>query len=89
LLRGNGLNVCGGYEITMMTRTRMNWTKFQECGELLHGKWFPLKFKEKIYRFCIRSVMLYALSRKRSWQRRKGQKELWWGCEVKRWKKEN
>ena len=31
----------------------------RECGELLHGKRFPLKMKGMVHMSCVRSVMLY------------------------------
>ena len=43
----------------MTARARFGWVKFRECGELLHGKRFPLKMKGMVYKSCVRSVMLY------------------------------
>ena len=34
--------------------------RFKKCGELLLGNRFPPQMKEKVYRGCIRSIILYA-----------------------------
>ena len=56
---GDKLNASGGSEATITARTRIGWTKFRECGKLLHGRKFFLKMKRKIYQSCTRSAMLY------------------------------
>ena len=43
----------------LTARTRIGWTKFRECGELLYGRKFSLKMKGRIYQSCVRSEMLY------------------------------
>ena len=43
------LNATGGSEAAVTARTRIGWIKFRECGELLYGRKFLLKMKEKIY----------------------------------------
>ena len=45
-------------EVSIMARTRLGWMKFRECGELLMGKRYLLKIKERIYHSCVRLVML-------------------------------
>jgi len=49
----------GGYEAAVTARTRIGWMKFREYGEILHGKRYSLKLKEKIYQSCVRSAILY------------------------------
>ena len=53
------LNACGGCEAAVTARTRLGWAKFRECRELLFGERFSLKDKGKVYRYCVRSAMLY------------------------------
>ena len=45
----NRLNASGGSEAPMTARTRTEWIKFRECGELLNGRKFSLKMKRCIY----------------------------------------
>ena len=58
------LNASGGSEAAETARTRIGWIKFRECGELLYGRKFSLKIRERIYQSCIRSKMLY---RSKTW----------------------
>ena len=43
------LNASGGCEAAATARTRVEWKKFRECGEILFGKRFSLLMKGKIY----------------------------------------
>ena len=52
---GDRLNAGGGCEATVVTRVRVGWVRFRECGKLLLRNRFPLK----IYRCCVRSLILY------------------------------
>ena len=56
---GDRINASGGCEAAVTARARFGWVKFRECGEILHGRRFPLKMKGTFYRSCVRSVMLY------------------------------
>ena len=56
---GDRLNASGGSEAVVTARTRIEWIKFGECGELLYGRRFLLKMKERIYQSCVRLAMLY------------------------------
>ena len=56
---GGRLNASGGCEAAVTARIRIGWVRFRECGELLLGNRFPLKMKGKIYRYCVRSAILY------------------------------
>ena len=49
---GDRLNASGGSEAAVTARTRIGWIKFRECGELLHGRKFSLKMKERIIRIA-------------------------------------
>ena len=46
---GNRLNASGGYEASVTARTRVDWKKFRECGEIMFGKRFSFQMKEKKY----------------------------------------
>ena len=59
----------GGCEATLTARTRCGWVKLRKCGELLHGRRFPLKLKGAVYKRYIRSAMLYG---NEAWK-----KEIW------------
>ena len=54
---GDRLN--GESEAAITARMRIGWMKFRECGELLYGRTFSLRMKERICRSCVRSAMLY------------------------------
>ena len=56
---GDKLNTSGGSEAEVSARTKIGWTKFRECGELLYGRKFLLKMKGRIYQTCVKSAMLY------------------------------
>ena len=49
---GDRLNARGGCETAVISRLRIGWMKFRECGELLHGR-FSLRMKGMIYRSCV------------------------------------
>jgi len=55
----NRINASGGCEAAVTARTGIDWMKFREYGEILHRKRYSLKLKGKIYRSCVRSVILY------------------------------
>ena len=56
---GDRLNTSGGRETAVITRVRIRWMKFRECGELLLGRRFSLRMKGMVYRSCVRSAMLH------------------------------
>ena len=47
---GNRLNISGGCEAAVTSRTRVGWKKCNECGEIQFGKRFSLQMKGKIYK---------------------------------------
>jgi len=49
----------GDCEAAVTARTRIDWIKFREYREILHGKRYSLKLKGKIYQNSVRSPMLY------------------------------
>ena len=50
------MSASGGCEAA---RTRCGWVRFRECGELQHGKKFPLKLKGAVYRSYVWPAILY------------------------------
>ena len=48
----------GGCEAVVTERTRYGSVKSKECGELLHGRRFPLKLKGAVYKSYIRPAIL-------------------------------
>ena len=49
-------NASDGYEMIVVVN---GWIRFRACEEVLHGRWFSLKMKGKMYQICIRSAILY------------------------------
>ena len=43
----NALNACGGSEMTVVARTRIEWMRFRECEDVLYGRRFSFKMKGK------------------------------------------
>ena len=56
---GDRLNAIEGCEVTVTARTRVEWKKFRECGEILFGKRFALRMKGKISKSYVRSALLF------------------------------
>ena len=46
---GDKLNANGGCDTAVIAKTRIGWMKFRECSEILKGRRFSLKMKEKVY----------------------------------------
>ena len=55
---GDRLNASGGCEAAIMARVGIDWVRFRKYGELWLVNRFPLKMKDKVYHFCIRSAIL-------------------------------
>ena len=53
---GDRLKASGGSQAAVTARTRIGGIKFRECGEILFGRKFWLKMKEKIYQSYLRSA---------------------------------
>ena len=49
----------GGCEAAVTARTRYEWAKFRESGELLYGRRFPLKLKGAVHKSYVRPAILY------------------------------
>ena len=56
---GDRVGASGGCEAAVTARTRCGWVKFMGCGELLHGRRFPLKLKGAVYKSYVRPAILY------------------------------
>ena len=58
---GDRLSAGGGCEAAVTTRSRCWWVKFQECGELVYGRRFPLRLKGAVYKSYIRTALLHGV----------------------------
>ena len=58
MLLGVKLNDNGRSEAAVTAKTD-GWMKFRKSGELLYGRKFLLKMKERIYHSCVRFSALY------------------------------
>ena len=56
---GVRVSAVGGCEAAVTTRTRCEFVKFWECGELLNGRSFPLRLKGVVYRNYVWPAVLY------------------------------
>jgi hypothetical protein len=56
---GDVIGAGGGAEEATRARTRCAWAKFRELEPILASRGASLKIKGKIYRACVRSVMVY------------------------------
>ena len=56
---GNRIKSGGGCDAVATSRTRLEWLKFRDSLNLLHGKKFPLKIKGGVHKSCMRSAMHY------------------------------
>ena len=56
---GDKLNSSGGCEAAVIARVRIVWVRLRECREALLGNRFPVRMKDKAYRCCVRSAILY------------------------------
>ena len=50
---GDRLNATDGCETAITAGTGIGWQKFKKCNEILKGKRFSLKMKEKVYKSCV------------------------------------
>ena len=79
---GDRLNDSRGSEAAVIARTRNEWIKFRECGELLYRREFFLKMKGVIYQSCVRSAIRNGSENKMAVLRRT-EKALRAMCRVK------
>ena len=56
---GDMIGAGGGAELASQTRVKCAWNKFRELSPILSARGASLKLKGKIYRTCVRSVMIY------------------------------
>ena len=56
---GDTINSGGGCEVSVVRRCQFGWLKFNELSSLLCGNRFSMKIKGKIYKACVRTVMIY------------------------------
>ena len=55
---GDRVSAGGGCDAAATARTRCEWIKFRECGELLYGR-FNLMLKEAVCKSYVRPAILY------------------------------
>ena len=56
---GHKVSAGGGGEAAVTARTGCGWVKLRECGELLHGRRFPLRQKGAIYKSYVMPAILH------------------------------
>ena len=56
---GYKMSAGGGCEASVTARTRCGWVTSGDCGELLHGRRFPLKLKRAVHKSYIRQAIIY------------------------------
>ena len=78
---GDRVRAGGGCEAAVTARTRCGWDKSRECGELLHGRRFPLKTKGTVYKSYVKPAILHGMKhgvrKKVRWEFYEGQKDQW------------
>ena len=57
---GNALNASGGFEIIVVTKTKIGQMRLHKYGEVLYRRSFSLNMKGKVYQICVRSAIIYA-----------------------------
>jgi hypothetical protein len=55
---GDMIDAGGGAELASRMRVRCAWNKFRELSPILTARGASLKLKGKIYKACVRSVMI-------------------------------
>ena len=56
---GDLIGAGGGADLASIVRVRCAWGKFWELSGFLIGRGVSLRLKEKIYKACVQSVMVY------------------------------
>ena len=56
---GDRVSAGGGCEAAVTARTRCACVNFEECGELIYGRRFPLRLKWAVYWCLVRPAILY------------------------------
>ena len=56
---GDKLNAGGGCLSAVTARVRAGWKKFRELSAVLCGRKWSVKMKGKVYKTCVRTVMVY------------------------------
>ena len=49
----------GGCEAAVTARTRCEWAKHRECGDLQYGRRIPLKLKGSVCKSYVKPVIQY------------------------------
>ena len=56
---GDMMNEGGGCEIAVSRRCHLGWARFNELAGILCGRRFTWKLRGKVFKACVRSVMVY------------------------------
>ena len=56
---GDRVSAVGEFEVAVTSRTICGWVVLRECGELMHGRRFPLRLKGAVYESCVRPALLH------------------------------
>ena len=56
---GDRVSAGGGWEAAVTAITKCGWVKLRECGELLHGRRFPLKLDGHVHKCYLRPAILH------------------------------
>ena len=56
---GNWVSVGGEFEAAVTARIRYGLVNLRECGELLHGRRFPLQLKGAVHKRYVRPAILH------------------------------
>ena len=51
--QGDSVRIGGTLEAVMAARAKLGSVMLRECGEMLHGRIFPLKPKGTVYKSCV------------------------------------
>src|SRR5207249_11024987 len=56
---GDMIGASGGADLASQMRVRCAWSKFREIQQILTARGASLKVKGKMYKACVRSVIVY------------------------------
>ena len=62
------INADGGAEESVIARTRSGWKNFRDLLPVLTCRGFSFRWKERVYKACVRSVMLYGSKSAMIWE---------------------
>ena len=66
----------GGCKAAVTARAKIDWERFRKCGDLLLGNRFPSRMKDKVYRCCARTAILYGSKANIVWCLKENEKAI-------------